>query len=102
MNNPISSPSDAEYILNLYVIGMSPGSLKAIENLKSICEKYLKGKYSLEIVDILKYPETMFENDLVASPTLIKRAPSPVKKLIGDLSNREKVLKLLSITSQDT
>jgi circadian clock protein KaiB len=102
MNDPINPQPDAEYILNLYVIGMSPGSLKAIENLKSICEKYLKGKYSLEIVDILKYPETMFENDLVASPTLIKRAPSPVKKLIGDLSNREKVLKLLSITSQDS
>jgi circadian clock protein KaiB len=76
---------------------MSPGSLKAIENLKSICEQHLKGRYSLEITDILKFPETMYENDLIASPTLIKRAPSPVKKLIGDLSNRERVLKLLSI-----
>lgn len=97
-NSPIT---ETEYILNLYVTGMSPGSLKAIENLKSICEKYLQGKYRLEITDILKYPETMYENDLIASPTLIKRAPAPVKKLIGDLSNRERVLKLLSIHPKD-
>ena len=101
MNNSINPLTEAEYILNLYVTGMSPGSLKAIENLNYICEKYLKGKYKLEITDILKFPETMYENDLIASPTLIKRAPAPVKKLIGDLSNRERVLKLLSINSPD-
>jgi circadian clock protein KaiB len=101
MSDPNAPETGTEYILNLYVTGMSPGSLKAIENLKSICEKYLQGKYSLEITDILKFPETMYENDLIASPTLIKRAPAPVKKLIGDLSNRERVLRLLSINSPD-
>jgi circadian clock protein KaiB len=101
MNNNLPPVTETEYILSLYVTGMSPGSLKAIENLKSICEKYLRGKYHLKITDILKYPETMYENDLIASPTLIKRAPAPVKKLIGDMSNREKVLKLLSINPED-
>jgi circadian clock protein KaiB len=93
--------TDTKYILNLYVIGMSPVSLKAVENIKLICEKHLKNNYTLEIIDILKYPETMYENDLIASPTLIKRAPSPVKKLVGDLSNYERVLKILSIDSKN-
>jgi circadian clock protein KaiB len=100
MSNTKTPIPGKEYILNLYVTGMSPGSIKAIENLKSICEQYIPGKYSLEITDILKFPETMYENDLIASPTLIKRAPLPVKKLIGDLSNRERVLKILSIDTQ--
>lgn len=102
MNKTDNASPEGKYILNLYVTGMSPVSLQAIENLKSICEKYLQDNYTLEITDILRYPETMYENDLIASPTLIKRAPVPVKKLIGDLSNREKVLKLLSIDTTAT
>ncbi|MCW3071955.1 MAG: thiol-disulfide isomerase [Bacteroidetes bacterium] len=86
-----------EYILKLYVTGMSMSSLRAIENIKSICEEHLKGRYDLEIVDIYKYPDTMYENNLIASPTLIKHAPKPFKKLLGDLSNREKVLGALGI-----
>lgn len=85
------------YVLKLYVTGMSLGSVRAIENIKEICEEHLKDGYELEIIDINKYPNSMYENDIIASPTLIKKAPEPFKKLIGDLSNREKVLKMLSI-----
>src|SRR4051812_40584433 len=85
------------YILKLFVTGMSLSSTKAIENIKEICEEHLKENYDLEIIDIHKYPNSMYDNDIVASPTLVKSAPAPVKKLIGDLSDRAKVLKLLSI-----
>jgi circadian clock protein KaiB len=85
------------YDLILFVTGMSIGSVKAIANIKDICEKYLTGRYNLEIIDINRFPDSMFENDIIASPTLIKKSPSPVKKLLGDLSNRSKVLHVLSI-----
>jgi circadian clock protein KaiB len=85
------------YNLLLYVTGMSVGSTKAIANIKDICEKYLSGRYELEIIDIHKFPHSMYENDIIASPTLIKLSPAPKKKLLGDLSNRAKVLQVLSI-----
>jgi circadian clock protein KaiB len=85
------------YDLILFVTGMSVGSIKAIANIKEICDKYLPGRYALEIIDIHKYPESMYENDIIASPTLIKRSPGPMKKLLGDLSNRSRVLNVLSI-----
>jgi circadian clock protein KaiB len=87
------------YILKLFVTGMSLSSTRAIENIKDICEEHLRDIYELEIIDIHKYPNSMYDNDIVASPTLVKSAPAPVKKLIGDLSDRNKVLKLLSIGS---
>ena len=85
------------YDLLLFVTGMSVGSTKAIANIKEICDKYLIVRYKLEIIDIHKFPESMFENDIIASPTLIKRAPAPLKKLMGDLSNRSRVLNVLAI-----
>jgi circadian clock protein KaiB len=92
--------SEEKYTLKLFVIGMSLGSIRAIENIKEICEEFLKGRYDLEIIDIHLNPNSMFENDIIASPTLIKSKPAPRKKLIGDLSNRKKVLTLLSINSE--
>lgn len=88
------------YILKLYVTGMSLSSLRAIENLKHICEEHLTGRYDLEVIDIYKHPDTMYENDLIASPTLIKKSPAPFKKIMGDLSNEEKVLKGLSLKAK--
>jgi circadian clock protein KaiB len=85
------------YNLLLFVTGMSVGSTKAIANIKDICDKYLTGRYELEIIDINKFPNSMYENDIIASPTLIKKSPAPMKKLLGDLSNRSKVLQVLSI-----
>jgi circadian clock protein KaiB len=97
MENSKQQVSTETYNLLLFVTGMSVGSVKAIANIKDICDKYLEGRYNLEIIDIHKYPHSMFENDIIASPTLIKKSPAPVKKLLGDLSNRTKVLHTLSI-----
>jgi len=89
-----------EYILKLYITGMSMSSIRAIENIKSICEEHLQGRYTLDIVDIYKFPDTMYENNIIASPTLIKHSPEPFKKLLGDLSDRNKVLGALGIITQ--
>ncbi|MDD4955070.1 MAG: circadian clock KaiB family protein [Candidatus Omnitrophica bacterium] len=83
--------------LRLYVAGVTPKSLEAFANLKKICEEFLKGKYSIEIVDLLKDPKLAKGDQIVAIPTLVRRLPPPLKKIIGDLSNKEKVLVGLNI-----
>jgi circadian clock protein KaiB len=97
MGETEGSGNEETYVMTLYITGMSIGSIKAIENIKSICEQFLKGRYDLNIIDVHKFPNSMFENNIIASPTLIKTSPAPIKKLIGDLSDREKVLRTLSI-----
>lgn len=86
-----------EYIFRLYVTGATPNSLRAISNIKSICETYLSGNYSLEIIDVYKYQEQAAQEQIVALPMLIKIGPLPQRKLIGDLSNTKKVLEVLNI-----
>jgi circadian clock protein KaiB len=81
-----------KYILRLYVAGQTPKSLTAFSNLKKICEEHLKGKYIIEVVDLTKNPELAKRDQIIALPTLVKQLPPPVKKIIGDLSNTEKVL----------
>lgn len=83
---------EACYVLRLYISGMSPRSVAAIENLRAICEEHLAGRCALEIIDVLQDPARAVEANLVAAPTLIKEIPLPVRKLLGDLSNTEKVL----------
>jgi circadian clock protein KaiB len=90
----------AEYVLRLYVTGATPQSLKAITNLKSICEQHLKDRYVLEIIDIYQQPKLAEGDQIIAAPTLIKRLPSPLKKLIGDMSDTEKVLVGLDLRSR--
>lgn len=85
-------PKELNYVLRLYITGNTPQSMRAIMNLKRICEEYLKDRYNLEIIDIYKKPELAKGEQIVAAPTLIKSLPHPLKKLIGDLSNEEKVL----------
>src|SRR6478736_2375632 len=85
------------YILKLYITGASPNSVKAINNIKIICEKYLKGNYKLEIVDIYQQPLVAKSEQVIAIPMLIKSAPLPVKRLIGNMSDTEKVLKGLDV-----
>jgi circadian clock protein KaiB len=80
------------YILRLYVTGMSPQSIAAINNLKEICEDHLKGKYNLEIVDLYKNPSLAAGEQIIAAPTLIKKLPLPLRRIIGDMSNTNKVL----------
>lgn len=85
--------SDQEYyILRLYVAGQTKKSLTAFANLKEICEKYLGGKYRIEVVDLLENPQLARGDQILAVPTLVRRLPPPIKKIIGDLSNTERVL----------
>ena len=87
----------AKYKLLLYVAGTTPKSLEAFSNLKKICEEHLKGQYSITIVDLLKNPKLAKGDQIIAIPTLVRRLPEPIKKIIGDLSNKEKVLVGLNI-----
>jgi circadian clock protein KaiB len=80
------------YVLKLYITGMTPNSKRAVENVKKICEEYLKGRYELQIVDIYQQPDLAQYDQIIAVPTLIKELPSPFRKLIGDMSNKEKIL----------
>jgi circadian clock protein KaiB len=80
------------YVLRLYITGMTPNSKKAVENVKTICEQYLKGKYELEVIDIYQQPALAQGEQIIAVPTLIKKLPGPLRRLIGDMSNTEKVL----------
>jgi circadian clock protein KaiB len=88
------------YKLRLYVAGTTPKSLEAFANLKKICEKYLKGQYSIEVVDLVKNPTLAKGDQIVAIPTLVRRLPPPLKKIIGDLSNTQKVLVGLDIINR--
>jgi len=80
------------YRLRLYVAGQTPRSLSAFTNLKKICDEHLQGRYELEIVDLLQKPQLARGDQILAIPTLVRRLPEPVKKIIGDLSNTERVL----------
>lgn len=84
--------AEAQYTLVLYVAGQSPKSLAAFSNLKRICEDHLSGRYSLEIVDLMKEPDRAHTDQIVAIPTLVRRVPEPMRRMIGDLSNTEKAL----------
>ena len=81
-----------KYLLRLYVSGSMLKSARAVNNLKRICEQYLKGRYELKVVDICRHPNLARSEQIVAAPTLIKRLPLPLRRLIGDLSNQESVL----------
>jgi circadian clock protein KaiB len=81
-----------KYVLRLYVSGMSPRSIKAIENTKRISEENLKGRYELEVIDIFQQPEYAKKEQLLAAPTLIKKLPLPLRRLIGDMSDKDRIL----------
>ncbi len=86
-----------KFQLRLYIMGQSPRSRTAIENLQDLCKKELKGQYELTIIDVLERPQLAENEKIIATPTLIKDLPPPLKRVIGDLSNREKVLLGLDI-----
>ena len=95
---PGSEPTD-RYILTLYVAGQTPKSLSALTNLRKICEDYLQGRYTLDVIDVTKHPEVAIEHQILALPTLVRKIPTPLRKLIGDLSNTEKALIAMDIRS---
>lgn len=82
----------AEWELRLYIAGQSPRSLAALANLKKLCEQHLAGKYRIEVIDLLKTPQLSRDDEIVAIPTLVRRLPEPMRKIIGDLSNTERTL----------
>jgi len=87
-----SDEEDKMWELRLYVAGQTPNSLTAFGNLKKICEEHLAGKYRIEVIDLLENPTLARGDQILAVPTLVRKLPEPVKKIIGDLSNTERVL----------
>lgn len=87
-----AEPQEATYLLRLYVAGQTPNSLAAFANLKKICEVHLAGRYQIEVVDLFKNPSLGRSDQILAIPTLVRKLPAPVRKVIGDLSNTERVL----------
>jgi circadian clock protein KaiB len=92
--------SKTRYVLKLYVAGSSPLSTQAIENVDAVCRECLPGRYQLEVVDIHQQPATIAESQIVAAPTLVRIRPRPLRRLIGNLSNRERVLNGLNVAAK--
>jgi circadian clock protein KaiB len=88
---------DSVYLLRLYVAGQTAKSIAAFSNLKKICEEHLHGKYQIEVIDLVQNPSLAQGDQILALPTLVRRLPHPIKKIIGDLSNTERVLVGLDI-----
>jgi len=99
--NDLLEPGSENYVLCLYIAGQTPRSSKAISNIQKICEQELKGRYILEIVDIYQEPERARGEQLFAVPTLIKKLPAPLRRVIGDLSDTEKVLVGLNLRQKE-
>jgi len=90
------------YVLRLYVSGMTPNSMRAIENVRKICAEHLEGRYQLEIIDIYQQPIFAKEGQIVAAPTLVKELPPPLRKFIGDMSQTERILLGLDVRKKGT
>ncbi|MGH7231173.1 MAG: circadian clock KaiB family protein [Nitrospiraceae bacterium] len=88
----LHDPGVRQYLLKLYITGATTRSMRAIENIKAVCEEHLRDGYKLEIVDLYEHPQFAQENQIIAAPTLVKERPLPVRKFIGDLSNTERIL----------
>ena len=95
-----SKKANKEWELRLYVAGQTPKSLAAFANLKKICEEHLAGEYHIEVIDLLKNPQLASGDQILAIPTLVRKLPEPIRKIIGDLSNTERVLVGLDIREQ--
>ena len=89
---PLPSHEGQNFRLRLYVAGQTPKSILAFNNLKLICEEHLQGRYEIEIIDLIENPQLAQGDQILAVPTLVRRLPEPIKKIIGDLSNTERVL----------
>jgi len=98
--NPMAHPET--FLLRLYVAGQTPKSLTAFANLKNICEQHLAGRYQIEVIDLLENPQLARGDQILAIPTLVRQLPAPVRKIIGDLSNTERVLIGLDLLARPT
>lgn len=91
-SNPSNDSSAEQWELRLYVAGQTPKSVTAFANLKKLCEEHLPGRYHIEIIDLLQHPELAKQDQIFAIPTLVRQLPPPIRQIIGDLSDHEKVL----------
>ena len=101
--DPVSDADldSGQYHLRLYVAGQTQKSMTALANLKRVCEEHLAGRYDIEVIDLIKNPQLAAGDQILAIPTLVRRLPAPLKRIIGDLSNTEKVLVGLDIRRRD-
>lgn len=99
--DPTDLPSGDEFWdLRLYVAGQTPKSMMALANLKKLCEEHLAGRYRIEVIDLVKNPQMARSDQILAIPTLVRRLPEPMRKIIGDLSNQERVLVGLDVQAR--
>jgi circadian clock protein KaiB len=89
------------YVLSLFVTGSTPKSLRAIQNIRALCDEWLDGCYELKVIDIYQHPELVKPEQIVVTPTLIKKLPLPLRTLIGDLSNKDRLLLALDIVPRN-
>jgi circadian clock protein KaiB len=101
ISGDVVEQDEPRYVLRLYVTGMTPKAQEAIRNIKKICEEELKGRYELEVIDIYQQPELAKKEQIIAAPTLIRKLPLPLRRLVGDMSNREKVIVGLQLMPED-
>ena len=92
LEKALEAQGDRRFVLRLYVAGMTPKSTLAVTNIKKICEEHLSGRYTLEVIDLYKRPALADGEQIIAAPTLIKALPAPLRRLVGDLSNTERIL----------
>jgi len=88
----VESAGSEHYVLRLFIAGTTPSSSKSVENLRAICEQHLKDRYELSVIDVFQQPDLAKDEQIIAVPTLIKKVPAPVRRIVGDLSNEDRVL----------
>jgi circadian clock protein KaiB len=87
-----SEPGEEQYVLRLYISGLTPRSTEALATIRAVCDEHLQGRFQLEVIDLYQYPERADTDEIIATPTLIKQLPAPLRRLVGDLSDVERVL----------
>lgn len=92
-----SGPDEEQYVLRLYISGLTPRSTDALATIRAVCDEHLKGRFQLEVIDLYQHPERAETDEIIATPTLIKQLPSPLRRLVGDLSDVERVLVGLNV-----
>ena len=96
-----AGPQARQYVLRLFISGSTPRSSRAIQNIRALCEENLQGHYELDVIDIYQHPEFLKPEQILVTPTLVKKLPPPLRKIIGDLSDTEKLLVALDIVPLD-
>jgi circadian clock protein KaiB len=102
MSDATPETAHPSYLLRLFVTGTTARSARAIANLRRVCERHLRGEYDLEVIDIYQHPDSAKEYQIVAAPTLVKMLPPPLRRIIGDLANEQRVLAGLDLRPKDT